>query len=163
VAHAACQHDHVLALRPARGAPALRLVDYDAMYVPARQGCQRPEPAPHYQHPQRLWLHSCDAEADRFAHLSSMWRWWGSWRVTCAVDRHDTGDNLLFKESDFQEPATSAVFRDLWRRPSRACAPWSAPAARGTRQRQRDSAAGAVGRGRADDCGGDPAACPISR
>ncbi len=118
VAHGALQHDHVLVTPGGAAEPlALRLIDYDATYVLARDGAAPCEVGhPNYQHPQRIWQQVHDLDSDRFpalvvytalravaSHGPELWR------------RHDGGDNLLFRERDFQEPSTSAVFRELWR------------------------------------------------
>ncbi len=119
VAHRCLEHDHILVAPGAdRGPPTLKLVDYDGMYVPALEGSQPLESGhANYQHPRRLWQQTYDAESDRFAHLVI-------YTALVAVaaggralwERYDSGDNLLFKESDFQEPGTSALLRELWRR-----------------------------------------------
>jgi hypothetical protein len=128
VAHGNLQHDHIRVCRAGLdGALSLRLLDYDGMFVPALAG-NTPEEAGHvnYEHPQRIWQKSYDAEMDRFAELviytalqalsaggRALWQ------------RYDIGCNLLFREGDFQEPATSAVFHELWRmndEPTRALA-----------------------------------------
>jgi hypothetical protein len=118
IAHGALQHDHVLVTPGPDGGPlSLHLLDYDAMYFPGRAGGQILETGhANYHHPQRLWQQTYDAEGDRFAHLLVY-----TALLAVAVggrelwERHDTGDNLLFKERDFAEPATSAVFREVWR------------------------------------------------
>src|SRR5262249_11454266 len=68
IAHGALQHDHVLVTADAEGVPlALRLLDYDAMYFPGREGGQMLETGhPNYQHPQRLWQRTYDVQGDRF-------------------------------------------------------------------------------------------------
>jgi hypothetical protein len=117
IAHGALQQDHILVTPGAGAEPlALRLLDYDGAFVLARDGAPPCELGhPNYQHPQRLWQQIHDLDADRFAalviytalravaaHGPDLWR------------RHDGGDNFLFRERDYQEPATSAVFRALW-------------------------------------------------
>jgi len=70
VAHADLQHGNVLLVPMARGALALRLIDYDGMYVPALAGTRSGELGhPAYQHPQRLREGTYNAEVDRFSHL----------------------------------------------------------------------------------------------
>jgi hypothetical protein len=117
IAHGDLQHGNVL-LIPGRkpGTLGLKLVDYDGMYVPAL--AQEPSGEighPAYQHPERLREGSYHAGLDRFSHL-----------VICTAlrcvrvagkglwERYDNGDNLLFREQDFEHPETSALFRELW-------------------------------------------------
>ncbi len=117
LAHGLLQHDHVL-VGPGTGTDPLmlRLIDYDAVSFPGEGGPPCETGHANFQHPQRLWQHVHDADADHFPALVAYTALlalaeegpdlWG---------RHDAGDNLLFREADFQEPATSAVFRELWR------------------------------------------------
>ena len=118
IAHGGLQHDHVFVTRHGREL-GVRLVDYDAVYVPALEGQAPLETGhPNYEHPQRLWQHLHGAEADRFPQLviyTALMCVAAGGRVLW--ERHDTGDNLLFKERDFQEPASSALFRELWHLP----------------------------------------------
>jgi hypothetical protein len=118
IAHGCLQHDHVLVTRHGREL-GVRLIDYDAMYVPALEGQAPLETGhPNYEHPQRLWQKLHGAEADRFPHLviyTALMCVAAGGRVLW--ERHDSGDNLLFKEKDFQDPANSALFRELWRLP----------------------------------------------
>jgi WD40 repeat protein len=117
IAHADLQHGNVL-LVPGETANKLklRLIDYDGMWVPALAGKPSGEAGhPAYQNPARLQGRAYTAEVDRFPHLV----------IGCALravavagkpvwDQFDNGDNLLFREADFAEPAKSKVFRALW-------------------------------------------------
>ena len=117
IAHADLQHGNVL-LVPGATADRLRLrlIDYDGMWVPALAGKPSGEAGhPNYQHPARLAEVAYSAEVDRFPHLV----------IGCALralavagqplwDRFDNGDNLLFKEADFADPARSKLYRALW-------------------------------------------------
>jgi WD40 repeat protein len=117
IAHADLQHGNVL-LVPGKTANTLkmRLIDYDGMWVPALAGQPSGEAGhPNYQHPGRLREQAYSADADRFPHLV----------IGCALralavagkslwERFDNGDNLLFREADFADPANSRVFRALW-------------------------------------------------
>lgn len=121
MAHGDLQHGNVLVA----GAPGeevgeggdlrLRLVDYDAAYVPALRGRGSPEVGHrNYQHPDRderdFGLH-----VDRFAALAvhvalravaarpTLWR------------RYDTGENVLFRAADFYDPEASPLFDELLR------------------------------------------------
>ena len=95
----------------------LKLVDYDAMFVPALQG-ERSSEIGHinYQHPQRDGSHY-DERLDAFAALVI----YVSIRaVAVAPDLWSTyhnGDNLLFKRSDFNAPQSSPLFTNLHRSP----------------------------------------------
>ncbi len=71
MAHADLQHGNVLLVPMSGGSFALRLIDYDGMYVPALAGMQSGELGhPAYQHPQRLREGTYSAEVDRFSHLA---------------------------------------------------------------------------------------------
>jgi serine/threonine protein kinase len=116
IAHADLQHGNVLLVPQEHGALALRLIDYDGMYVPSLAGTRSGEVGhPAYQHPQRLREGTYNAEVDRFSHLAiytaihclksggqDLWR------------QFNNGDNLLFREQDFRSPADSQLFRALW-------------------------------------------------
>ena len=98
------------------GSLALRLIDYDGMYVPALAGSPSGELGhPAYQHPQRLREGTYNAEVDRFSHLAIYTA------IRCLMvgrgelwQRFNNGDNLLFREADFKQPATSDLFGALW-------------------------------------------------
>ena len=116
MAHADLQHGNVILVPKSGGALALRLIDYDGMYVPALAGMLSGEVGhPAYQHPQRLRDETYNAEVDRFSHLAiycgirclmlgqrELWR------------RFNNGDNLLFREQDFRAPEQSELFQALW-------------------------------------------------
>jgi hypothetical protein len=119
MAHADLQHGNVLLIPgPKNNSVKLRLVDYDGMYVPAlRQSAPGERGHPNFQHPQRLREGTYNAEIDRFSHLviytalrclfadsETLWQ------------RYDNQENLLFRERDFRDPASSALFQDLWQR-----------------------------------------------
>ena len=117
VAHADLQHGNVLLVPMSGGSLALRLIDYDGLYVPSLAGMQSGEVGhPAYQHPQRLREGTYNAEVDRFPHLS----------IYCGIrclmrgrrelwQRFNNGDNLLFREADFLSPRQSELFRVLWK------------------------------------------------
>jgi hypothetical protein len=114
VAHADLQHGNVL-LVPGTNALALKLVDYDGMWVPALAGSKSGEVGhPSYQHPQRLRDGTYSREVDRFPLLlvatalralktggPALW------------EKYTDGDNLLFKAADLQAPTKSRLFYDL--------------------------------------------------
>jgi WD40 repeat protein len=116
IGHCDLQHGNVL-LVPGRKAGSLKpkLVDYDGMFIPALALLKSSEVGhPAYQHPQRLQKGLYGLEIDRFSHLviytavralmvggKALW------------DKYDNGDNLLFKQSDFQVPTKSPLFCKL--------------------------------------------------
>jgi serine/threonine protein kinase len=116
IAHGDLQHGNIM-LVPGSTARslAIKLVDYDAMYVPALADLPSGEVGhPAYQHPERLRDRIYSSEADRFPLLV----------IYCALmalrtggqalwDRYDNGDNLLFREQDFQSPSGSSIFNEL--------------------------------------------------
>src|SRR5262249_50560175 len=125
MAHGDLQHGNVL-LVPGNNASAmvLRLIDYDGMWVPELAGRPPGEVGhPNYQHPQRLQEGGYSAEIDRFSHLliyvafrclacggAALWQ------------KHDNGENLLFKEGDFRAPAASKLWPDLLSLPDEGAA-----------------------------------------
>ena len=91
----------------------MRLVDYDAMFVPARRGEQSPELGhANFQHPRRL-PGDYSERLDTFAALviytslralaiePSLWR------------QFHTGENLILSAADYNGPRQSAVLRRL--------------------------------------------------
>jgi hypothetical protein len=116
LAHADLQHGNVI-LVPGNTANALaiKLIDYDGMWVPALASRPSGEVGhPNYQHPARLTDGSYALHIDRFPLLvvatalkalaiSGRQLW----------ERYDNGDNLLFKESDLRAPEQSPLFKHL--------------------------------------------------
>ena len=112
LAHGDLQHGNVL-VETAGEALRLRLVDYDTLYVPALEGQTSTEVGHrNYQHPDRT-----DADfgptLDRFAGLVI----YTALRA-CAVRpdlwaEYDTGENLLFRDTDFYAPEDSSLFDTL--------------------------------------------------
>jgi WD40 repeat protein len=114
--HCDLQHGNVL-LVPGRqpGTLAIKLVDYDGMMVPSLEGRNSGEVGhPAYQHPQRGRERTYSAEVDRFPLLV----------IYCAIralvvggqllwDAYDNGDNLLFRQQDFESPGSSPLFSEL--------------------------------------------------
>jgi hypothetical protein len=115
-AHADLQHGNVI-LVPGSTARSLavKLIDYDGMFVPALAGKKSGEVGhPNYQHPQRLREGTYSGEVDRFPLLvvaTALRALAVSGRALW--ERHDNGDNLLFKETDLRDPEQSPVFADL--------------------------------------------------
>ncbi len=117
IAHGDLQHGNILLIPGTRTSSlSLRLIDYDGLHVPAL--AQQPSGKvghPHYQHPQRLRDGHYDADMDRFSLLllgtalralgvggKELWQ------------RYDNGENLLFREDDFRNPAGSELLAELW-------------------------------------------------
>jgi WD40 domain-containing protein len=119
IAHGDLQHGNVLLVETAAGKLGLKLLDYDGMYVPALANIRSGEVGhPNYQHPQRARDGIYDFEMDRFAHLVI----YLALRAVAAAgqrlwDQYDNGDNLLFREADFTNPAGSPLLRELLRAP----------------------------------------------
>jgi formylglycine-generating enzyme required for sulfatase activity/serine/threonine protein kinase len=117
VAHGDLQHGNVLLVpEPETDRLSLKLVDYDGMFVPALTGVETGEVGhPAYQHPQRLREAIYNADIDRFSQLAIYTAIQGVivgggelWR------RNDNGDNLLFREVDYQNPGLSTTLQQLW-------------------------------------------------
>lgn len=109
VAHGDLQHGNVLVLPDGQ----LRLVDYDGFFVPAMAGWSCHELGHrNYQHPQRH-AHKFDSQLDNF----STWIIYLSLRVLAGSSRRKSfcggEDALIFKHGDFQDPFSSAVFKEL--------------------------------------------------
>ena len=109
IAHGDLQHGNILV----DTSGTLRLVDYDGMFVPALHGRPASESGdPNYQHPRRAL--QFDADLDRFASrvivaaLRALAIRPGLWST------YNTGDNLLFRRSDFVDPARSPLFQELY-------------------------------------------------
>lgn len=109
VAHGDLQHGNVLVDADAN----VRLVDYDTMFVPPLKGKQSPEVGHrNYQHPDRDES-DFGPYLDRFSalvidtailaciHKPDLW------------ERYSTGENLLFKSSDFFDPDASPLLGEL--------------------------------------------------
>ncbi len=120
VAHGDLQHGNVLLVPGSRTTSlALKLIDYDGMFVPTLAGRPAGEVGhPAYQHSQRRREPIAGPEVDRVPLLviaaalralvsggPALW------------DRYDAGDNLLFREADLRVPAESALFQELWHLP----------------------------------------------
>ncbi len=104
LAHGDLQHGNII-VRDGR----FRLIDLDAMYVPAMHGWRSNELGhPHFQHPRRD-LNCFDAGIDRFSALviylsiialAEAPELWARY--------HD--ENLIFTRQDFADPAASSLF-----------------------------------------------------
>lgn len=109
LAHGDLQHGNVLVVNG-----ALKLVDYDGMFVSALAGRGSHENGhPNYQHPGRT-ARDFGRELDRFSS-------WNIYLSILAVSRDPNlwdvlngGDEcLLFRRADFDDPAGSAAFKQL--------------------------------------------------
>ncbi|MCE9563861.1 MAG: hypothetical protein K8U57_17605 [Planctomycetes bacterium] len=133
MAHGDLQHGNVMLVRSGKGVIP-QLIDYDGIHVPALEGTPASEIGhANYQHPGRD-ADRFHSEIDRFPLLlvytairclavggRSLW------------DRFDNGDNLLFKEADIKNPASSALCLELWGMAdpaTRALAGWAMLASR---------------------------------
>jgi alpha-beta hydrolase superfamily lysophospholipase len=115
--HGDLQHGNVLLVPGSKNSSlALRLIDYDGLWVPALAESPSGEVGhPHYQHPERLRDGLYGPEVDRFSHLLI------SAALRCIQaggrelwDRYDNGENLLFREDDFRRPGDSRLLAELW-------------------------------------------------
>jgi WD40 repeat protein len=108
IAHGDLQHGNVLV----KSSGTLRLVDYDGMFVPALHGRPASESGdPNYQHPGRSL--QFDAELDRFAAIVIVVALRALALAPSLWQTYNTGDNLLFRRTDFASPGASPLFRDL--------------------------------------------------
>jgi pimeloyl-ACP methyl ester carboxylesterase len=117
MAHGDLQHGNVLFVPGSKSnSLALRLIDYDGMYVPSLAPFPSGEVGhPNYQHPERLRTGGYGPEMDRFSHLVIYHA------LRCLTvgrrrlwERYDNGENLLFREDDFRRPRESRLFHELW-------------------------------------------------
>lgn len=109
MAHGDLQHGNVLVDPNAD----LHLVDYDTMYVPALRRRKSPEVGHrNYQHPDR-------DESDFGPHLDRFSALVIDTAIQACIGnpdlwhRFDTGENLLFRSSDFYDPESSPLFEEL--------------------------------------------------
>jgi WD40 repeat protein len=122
LAHGDLQHGNVI-LVPGRTAQSLavKLIDYDGMWVPALADRRSGEVGhPNYQHPRRLREGIYGPEVDRFPLLVVA----TALRALAAGgrelwERYDNGDNLLFREVDLRSPDRSPLFTELHASPDR--------------------------------------------
>lgn len=117
LAHADLQHGNVILVPGGqKSLLSVRLVDYDGMFVPALSGRPPSEYGhPSYQHPDRVAKQVYSGDLDRFPHLVVSTALRGL--VVCGKgmwEKYDTGDNVLFREADYKNPAGSKLMRELW-------------------------------------------------
>ena len=116
--HCDLQHGNVLLVPGiSANALALKLIDYDGMWVPALARSPSGEIGhPAYQHPQRLREGTYNPEVDRFPLLVIITALRGLATGGRALwEKYDTGDNLLFRQHDFEAPSKSPLLADLLR------------------------------------------------
>jgi len=112
IAHGDLQHGNVLVSRQ-DGALQLRIVDYDTMWVPALQGRTSPEVGHrNYQHPDRS-EQDFGPYLDRFAGLAIYTALLACAERPSLWPRFTTGENVLFRASDFYDPSRSALLDEL--------------------------------------------------
>jgi hypothetical protein len=116
VAHGNLQHGNILLVQGRDEKHlAVKLIDYDGMFVPALSRAPSGEVGhPNYQHPLRIQHGIYNAEVDRFPLLVI----YTAIRAVIAGgrplwDRYDNGDNLLFRQQDLEAPSKSALFYEL--------------------------------------------------
>jgi pimeloyl-ACP methyl ester carboxylesterase len=116
IGHGDLQHGNVLLVPGSQASSmALKLIDYDGLWVPELAGRPSGEVGhPSYQHPQRLREGGYGPEVDRFSVLAiytalraltisgkDLWK------------KYDSGENILFREADFRDPSRSKLFAEL--------------------------------------------------
>ena len=119
IAHADLQHGNVLLVPQSHRSLVVRLIDYDGMHVPALEGTPSTELGhPAFQHPQRSRNDVSSAEVDRFSNLAIYTA------IHCLTlarhklwNQYNNQENLLFREKDYHDPASSPVFHTLWTLP----------------------------------------------
>jgi hypothetical protein len=117
IGHGDLQHGNVM-LVPVPGTDnlALKLIDYDGMYVPELADHPPGEIGhPAYQHPGRTSKTGYGPTVDRFSHLVI----YTTLRALIAGgrelwDHFYNGDRLLLGPDDFRDPENSEAFRALW-------------------------------------------------
>jgi serine/threonine protein kinase len=114
VAHGDLQHGNVLLVREGNSL-ALKLVDYDGMWVPALAASPSGEVGHSaYQHPRRLREQVYGPTLDRFPILliaTALRTLFVAGRPLW--DKYDCDDNLLFQQEDLMSPSKSRLFYEL--------------------------------------------------
>ena len=112
VAHGDLQHGNVLVTRQEERL-ALRLVDYDTMYVPPLNGRGSAEIGHrNYQHPDRS-ERDFGPYLDRFAGLVIYAAMQVCIRKPEVWERYDTGENMLFRAADFYQPEDAPLLEEV--------------------------------------------------
>lgn len=109
VAHGDLQHGNVLVAPDG----ALKLIDYDGMWVPALAGRGSHETGhPAYQSPKRT-ERDFHREVDEFAGNVILVAILATEKRPELWDEFNNGDNLLFRKDDYLDPPSSRVFGSL--------------------------------------------------
>jgi pimeloyl-ACP methyl ester carboxylesterase len=121
MAHGDLQHGNVLLVPGSRAnALALKLIDYDGMFVPAL--ADRPSGElghRNYQHPRRQDGSAYHREMDRFSNLAIYTALRGLRSAGGLWSKYGDAENLLFRQQDFAEPAGSTLLKEMWLLPDR--------------------------------------------
>jgi hypothetical protein len=116
MAHGDLQHGNVLLVPGSKAnALALKLIDYDGMCVPAL--ADRPSGElghRNYQHPKRKDGDAYHPEMDRFSNLAIYTALHCVRAAGGLWSKYGDPENLLFRQQDFAEPASSTLFKELW-------------------------------------------------
>jgi len=108
VAHGDLQHGNILIRND-----AIKLIDYDGMFVPLLRGRASNERGHvNYQHPDRGGSHF-DANIDNFSAIIIYTSLKALAKDPTLWDRYNSGENLIFSASDFNKPDDSAVLDEL--------------------------------------------------
>ena len=114
IAHNDLQHGNVMV----RGDRSIRMVDYDAMFLPQYNGQTSPENGhQNFQHPLKTPAHY-GANIDHFPALVIYVSLLALATDPGLFDKFYNDDNLLFKKSDYVDPASSECFRALRNNPN---------------------------------------------
>jgi len=109
IAHNDLQHGNVMVQQDR----SLRLVDYDAMYLPQYAGQTSPENGhQHFQHPLKT-SRNYDERVDNFPALVIYLSLLALADDPPLWDRFYNDDNLLFRKADYGDPANSPCFQAL--------------------------------------------------
>ena len=113
IAHNDLQHGNVMV----REDRSIRMVDYDAMYLPQYDGQTSPENGhQNFQHPLKTSAHY-NANIDHFPALVIYVSLLALSADPGLFDKFYNDDNLLFKKSDYGDPTRSECFRALKNNP----------------------------------------------
>jgi hypothetical protein len=121
IAHGDLHHRNILMERQSG---TLRIIDYDAMFVPALKGTRNLEVGDaNYQHPAYHYPKTrerpYDAKLDHFSSIVIYLSLVALAENPSRWTRFHGDHRLLFQMNDYLDPAKSAVFQDLQRSPDR--------------------------------------------
>lgn len=112
IAHGDLQHRNIIV-----SGDRLVLIDYDGMYVPDLANRKSAELGlPDYQHPSRT-EDDFGPQLDRFSAIVILLSLKALAKKPNLAERYSTGENLLFRQSDFRNPEQSALLAELERDP----------------------------------------------